>query len=88
MLITAPFRVRFAPFVKGWTRWALQGWFGLIAVSVLTTYQHHVVDVPAGVLVGVVCIGVTRAWGADRVGVVLASLRAGKPGSPVRVTGR
>jgi len=37
-------------------RWALHGWFALIGLSVLTTYQHHAVDVPTGALLGLFCV--------------------------------
>jgi membrane-associated phospholipid phosphatase len=36
-------------------RWALHAWAALIAVSVLTTYQHHFVDIPTGMLLGFLC---------------------------------
>ena len=37
-------------------RWLAHGWFALIGVSVLTTYQHHFIDIPTGVLVGWLCV--------------------------------
>ncbi|HEN8800358.1 TPA: phosphatase PAP2/dual specificity phosphatase family protein [Pseudomonas putida] len=37
-------------------RWLMHGWMGLIGVSVLTTWQHHFVDVPTGALAGFACV--------------------------------
>lgn len=41
---------------KGFWRWVVHGWFALIGVSVLTTYQHHFVDLPTGALAGWLCV--------------------------------
>ncbi|MDO5625741.1 MAG: phosphatase PAP2/dual specificity phosphatase family protein [Pseudomonadota bacterium] len=39
-----------------WARALLHGWTLLICASVLTTYQHHFIDIPTGALLGVVCV--------------------------------
>lgn len=44
-------------------RWLLHGWTLAICGSVLTTYQHHVIDIPTGALLGVLCIW---AWPLER----------------------
>nr|WP_241093791.1 phosphatase PAP2/dual specificity phosphatase family protein [Xanthomonas sp.] len=48
--------VRYAQHLHGWARGALHLWFALIGISVLTTYQHHFLDVPTGVAVGWLCV--------------------------------
>jgi len=39
-----------------WALWLLHPWFALVGVSVLTTYQHHFIDIPTGALLGLFCL--------------------------------
>lgn len=48
--------VRFALGVGAGWRWLVHLWALAIAVSVLTTYQHHFIDVPTGALAGLFCL--------------------------------
>ena len=43
---------RFSDHVSARWRWALHAWMLLIGLSVLTTYQHHFIDLPTGLAVG------------------------------------
>ena len=41
---------------RAWAQWPLHLWFVLVGVSVLTTYQHHFIDIPTGALLGFLCL--------------------------------
>jgi protein-tyrosine phosphatase/membrane-associated phospholipid phosphatase len=59
---------------QGFWRWLVHGWFALIGISVLTTYQHHFIDLPTGALAGWLCVWL---WPLDRPSP-LSSLRLAK----------
>jgi hypothetical protein len=64
-------------------RGPLHLWLALVGASVLTTYQHHFVDIPTGALLGVLCMWVwpergksplaTMALATDRRRLALAT---------------
>ncbi|RIX84161.1 phosphatase PAP2/dual specificity phosphatase family protein [Acidovorax cavernicola] len=54
-----------------WARWVLHVWAFAICASVLTTWQHHFIDIPTGALLGIFCVwlwpmarqvSMLRAW--------------------------
>ena len=42
--------------VQGTWKYLVDFWSFLIGVSVLTTWQHHFIDIPTGLLVGAICL--------------------------------
>lgn len=53
--------------VPRWLQFSFAAWSGLIVASVMTTFQHHFIDIPTGVLAGLVCVWVWPLDGARRV---------------------
>jgi protein-tyrosine phosphatase len=53
LIILWPLYARHIPARWGW---ALHVWFALILISVLTTYQHHFIDIPTGAWLGFFCL--------------------------------
>jgi len=53
----------YARHTHGGLRWVLHAWMALIGVSVLTTWQHHFIDIPTGALLGFFCLWLWPLYG-------------------------
>ncbi len=47
---------KYSQHLRGGPLWALRGWMILTGISTLTTYQHHFIDLPTGIWVGLFCV--------------------------------
>jgi len=50
---------------KAWSRGLLSGWLALTAAATLFTYQHHLLDMAAGLGLGLLCIALVRPCNAE-----------------------
>lgn len=66
----------YARHTRGPLFWAVQGWFSLIGISTLLTWQHHVVDVVGGFFLAALCFYFIRETPGPRP-AVLPNRRAG-----------
>ena len=73
----------YARHVPRWALWLLHPWFALLFVSVLTTYQHHFIDLPTGALLGFFCLWLWPDGAASPVaGARIVDLCAELPSIP------
>ena len=59
----------------GAARVVLHVWTLAICVSVLTTYQHHFIDIPTGALLGCICVWL---WPLERRAAIVQALRVAR----------
>lgn len=76
--------VAYARYATGMSRWLMHGWFALIGLSVLTTWQHHFIDLPTGVLLGWLCVWL---WPDEEHEAPLIRCRIGKDSRRLQLSG-
>ncbi|WP_342361025.1 phosphatase PAP2/dual specificity phosphatase family protein [Terrarubrum flagellatum] len=57
----------YARILPRWATIALSAWFVLVVASVMTTFQHHFIDIPTGALLGLFCIWLWPLEGGARL---------------------
>jgi protein-tyrosine phosphatase len=56
LVLTTLLMAKYRQHLRGVWRWLSGGWMVLMGLSTLTTYQHHFIDLPTGVWVGLLCL--------------------------------
>ena len=54
--LTAVLWAAYSRHLRGWWLGLVRGWFVLMALSTLTTYQHHFIDLPTGLWAGLFAV--------------------------------
>jgi protein-tyrosine phosphatase/membrane-associated phospholipid phosphatase len=54
--LTAILLANYSQHLRGGMLWLIRVWMILVGVSTLTTYQHHFIDLPTGIWVGLFCL--------------------------------
>lgn len=67
-----------------WARAVLHLWAFAICASVLTTWQHHFIDIPTGALLGLACVWL---WPLERVASVPQGWRLAREGRRWKLAG-
>ncbi|HEX4810350.1 MAG TPA: hypothetical protein VH325_15545 [Bryobacteraceae bacterium] len=81
--------VRYSAHLSGLRRALIQAWLILAGMSTLTTYQHHFIDLPTGILAGLIAIALfpmelnrtRRLSAAYLTGSLLLAVAALRPGA-------
>jgi hypothetical protein len=64
--------VRLGTMLRGWPGALAHAWLALIGISVLTTFQHHFIDIPTGALAGFAALWL---WPDPRARIATAEAR-------------
>ncbi|WP_326535208.1 phosphatase PAP2/dual specificity phosphatase family protein [Pseudorhodoferax sp.] len=67
-----------------WGQWLAALWALAICASVLTTYQHHFIDIPTGALLGLLCVWL---WPLERVVALPRAWRLARDPQRLRLAG-
>ena len=63
--LTVVLWIAYGKHFHGAVLWLIRGWFSLMALSTLTTWQHHFIDIPTGFVVGLMALMVVRDPSGD-----------------------